>query len=236
VPTKGTDDGYVSGLVIDQEEMSFGHEDPNEYLDFEDEVFVREEQACVSEVNFGNSKVGKKTVIKWLLDTGASIHAEINEKGVINVKPCNSKINIADGNTITPKGVGAKTIYDYETGRALPIKQMHVMPEFAKRILSVLKLIDAGFEVQFLKDHAIIKDKERKSVKCPRDTTSGLYYLWAQEEENVLAVTETEDMENPVCKNVVREIDMATGLDKKETVSVKMPKSVDVNEAHDVWT
>jgi hypothetical protein len=42
---------------------------------------------------------GRQIMIKWLLDTGASIHAEKNGESVLNEKPCNSTVNIADRNS-----------------------------------------------------------------------------------------------------------------------------------------
>ncbi len=69
---------------------------------------------------------------KWLLDTGASIHADTTGHGVENEKPSSVTVNIANGNIVTPRGVGEKTILDYETGYPLKIRKMHVIPEFAK--------------------------------------------------------------------------------------------------------
>ena len=87
---------------------------------------------------------------KWLLDTVASIHTDTTGHGVQNEKPSSVTVNIANGNIVTPRGVGEKTILDYETGYPLKIRKMHVIPEFAKIVLSVSKLIDNGYEVQFM--------------------------------------------------------------------------------------
>ena len=141
-----------------------------------------DDENCVfnnEEVNFsdGGSKNAPddgKIVVKWLLDTDASIKADTAENSVQNEKPCNSTINIADGNAITPRGVGTKTILDHKSGYPLRIKKMHVIPEFAKRILSVATLIDDGYQVSFQKAQAIIKDKSGKEIECPRDKISGL--------------------------------------------------------------
>jgi hypothetical protein len=53
-------------------------------------------------------------------------------------------VNIADGNRITQRGIGEKTIYDYKSRYPLLIKKM---------------MIDDGYQVYFQKNHAIIKDK-----------------------------------------------------------------------------
>jgi hypothetical protein len=166
-----------------------------------------------------------------LLDTGASINTETNGTGVFNEKPCSFTINIADGKSITPRGVGTNTLLDYMTDYPLQIKKMHVIPEFSKQILSVLKLIDDGYRVEFLPDHAIIKDETSKEINCPRDTT-GLYYLHVQEPETCNNATTDSDINT--WKNVVSDVDSETGINKSATNIVKMPKTVDINHAHDV--
>jgi hypothetical protein len=68
---------------------------------------------------------------------------------VLAEKECHVAVNIANGKSVKPKGTGTKTIYDSKTGCPLKIEKMHVIPEFAKRILSVSKLINDGFKVEF---------------------------------------------------------------------------------------
>jgi hypothetical protein len=139
--------------------------------------------------------------------------------------------NIADGKTIVPRGVGTKKIRDNKTGYPIPIKKMHVIPEFAKRILSVSTLIDEGYQVSFLKEHASIKDKSGNEIHCHRDSISGLYYLHAKDDENVHAVTKEKE---PQWKDIVGEVNPETGLDTKQSVATKMPKTIDIYQAHNV--
>jgi hypothetical protein len=115
-------------------------------------------------------------------------------------------VNIADGKSVKPKGTGTKTIYDSETGCPLKIEKMHVIPEFAKRILSVSKLIDDGFKVEFEREHAVIKDQSGKIIKCPRDSKSGLHCMHASESEDVVCASE----ENSEWKTVAGDENPAT--------------------------
>ena len=193
--------------------------------------WIEEEDVFVTGENSENGQPGPDIVIKWLLDTGASIHADTNGDGVTDEKACKSSINIADGNVIKPRGIGTKTIFDYKTGYPLKINKMHVIPEFAKRIISVSKLIDEGFDVRFAKDEAVIKDKSGKTINCPKEKSSGLYYLHARGQESVYsAATEAEDS---IWKTVVTEVDPDTGIDKSMKTAIKMPKTLDINKAHD---
>jgi hypothetical protein len=114
--------------------------------------------------------------VKWLLDAGASVHADADGKNVQDEKPCDSsvEINIADGDTVTPRGIGRKIVKDAKTECPLTVKVLHVTPEFAKHILSASKLIDDGFQVEFAKEHAMTQDKAGKVIKCPRELKSGL--------------------------------------------------------------
>jgi hypothetical protein len=205
-----------------------------------DEMLVEDDLDVFNseEANFSTDEIKdtqneNKGIIKWLLDTSASINAETLENSVADEKPCNSTVNIADGKTIVPNGVGMKKIRDNKTGYPIPIKKMHVIPEFAKRILSISTLIDEGYQVSFLKEHVSIKDKSGKEIHCPRDSTSGLYYLHAKEDEHVNAVTKEKEKE-PQWKDIEGEVEPETGLDTKPMVAMKMPKTSDINQAHDV--
>jgi hypothetical protein len=169
-------------------------------------------------------------VVKWLLDTGASLNVEFSENSVTDEKPCDAIVGIADGKKIQAKGLGSKVLVDKKTGFPLKIKQMHVIPEFSKRILSVCRLIDDGYEVHFTTKNAIIKDNSGKQIECPREMPSGLYYLHAKQ-ESVQAVIANE---TPTWKNVEGDVDATTGIPKNENrATVKMPEKMDINEAHD---
>jgi hypothetical protein len=108
---------------------------------------------------------------------------------------------------------------------------MHDIPEFSKRSLSVSKLVDDGYKVHFLQKHVIIKDKTGKKIKCSRDLKSELYYLPAKEEETCQAVM---DSKSSKWKNVVGDMATTTRIDKTKMVTAKMPKTVEINDAHDV--
>jgi hypothetical protein len=173
---------------------------------------------------------GETVIVPCLLDTGASIHVETRKGGVLGEKECHVTVNVADGKSIEPKGTGTKTIYDSKTGYPLKIEKMHVIPEFAKRILSVSKLIDDGFKVEFEREHAVIKDQSGKTIKCPRDSKSGLMcYMHVSEPEDVVCASE----ENSEWETVVGDKNPAT-VEQKTTVLPKMPTNLDNYDEHDV--
>ena len=205
--------------ITEVEDCHFDDEDVIEDTHFSEEVFLSDAE-------------DPTRIVKWLLDTGASIHADTDENSVKDEKACNITVNIADGNTISPRGVGTKVLHDSVTGFPLHIKKMHVIPEFAKRILSVSKIIDDGFEVQFKKEFATITDKNRQMIKCPRDVQSGLYYFHGRRDESVHAATDFSN--DPKWENVVDEVDEKTGVNITTSAKMKMLKTVDINEAHDV--
>jgi hypothetical protein len=172
-------------------------------------------------------------VVKWLLDAGASIHADADGKNVEDKKPCDKSVanNVADGDTVAPRGIGRKAVRDAVTKHPLLIRNLRVTPKFSKRVLSVSKLIDDGHQVEFAKEHAMARDKSGKVVKCPRDKKSGLCY------PHTFGRSETVNCagkEEPNWKNIVQKVDPATGIDAVKKVVEKLPKTVDLNEAHDV--
>lgn len=107
-----------------------------------------EETVCKLSEDTDVSQDASEVVAKWLLDAGASIHADTAGK---NVESCDAsiEINIAAGNTVAPRGVGRKVIRNAKTKCLLLVKSIHVTPKFLKRMLSVSKLINVGHQVEF---------------------------------------------------------------------------------------
>ncbi len=68
-------------------------------------------------------------VVKWLLDTGASLNVEFSENSVTDEKPCDAIVGIADGNKIQAKGLGSKVLVVKKTGFPLKIKKIHVIQD-----------------------------------------------------------------------------------------------------------
>jgi hypothetical protein len=106
-----------------------------------------------------------------------------------------------------------------------------VILEFSKCVLSVSKLIDDGCFVEFTKEHVVARNKSRKVIRCPRDTKSGLHHLDAFEHSETVNCAGKEE---PNWKYVVQKVDPVRGVDTVEKVVAKLPKTVDLNEAHDV--
>jgi hypothetical protein len=113
----------------------------------------------------------------------------------------------------------------------LLFRNSHLIPEFSKRVLSVSKLIDDGHQVEFTKEHAMVRDKSGRVIKCPRDTKSGLCCLHAFESSEMVNCAGKEELN---WKNVVQKVDPATGVDAIKKVVEKLLKTVNLNEAHDV--
>jgi hypothetical protein len=103
--------------------------------------------------------------------------------------------------------------------------------EFSKCVLSVSKLIDDGCLVEFAKEHVVARNKSGKVIRCPRDAKSGLHHLHAFEPSETVNCAGKEE---PNWKHVVQKVDPVGGVDTVEKVVAKLPKTVDLNEAHDV--
>jgi hypothetical protein len=83
--------------------------------DSDDESKLREDEAVHNlsedaDVSLASSEV----MVKWLLDAGASKHADIDGKNVEDEKPCDKSVavNVADGDTVAPRGVRRKVVRD----------------------------------------------------------------------------------------------------------------------------
>ena len=128
---------------------------------------------------------------------------------------------MADGSKVPVEYIGTKTLVAKQNGHSLKTRERHVIPTFLKRILSVSKLIDEGYEVSFLPTKAIIKDHSGKTIECPRDKDSGLYYLYTTNA--------------PPSHDAVLATDEWTNVDEDAITPItvaKMPKTMDINDAH----
>jgi hypothetical protein len=80
-----------------------------------------------------------------------------------------------------------------------------------------------------LKENAVIKDQSGKTIQCPQDSKSGLYYMHASESADIVCASE----ENSEWKTVTGDENPATD-EQRPRVLPKMPTKLDINDAHDV--
>lgn len=115
---------------------------------------------------------------KWIIDSGSSKHMTYSTANLDWWSPCAEKVKLADGRGLTARRNGEGTI----AGRGLEgeyvkikIKELLYVPGLAANVLSVSRMTDEGYCVQFGPNDCRIMDAGVVvAVGMKRD---GLYYL-----------------------------------------------------------
>ena len=120
-----------------------------------------------------------KDVGGWIIDSGATCHISSNKRFFtdLNMKH-HEKINVANGNEVKTEGRGSGTIQFLNQNSEVSSVTLHnvlYIPEIGGNLLSVRKLAEEGFTVDFKKDLCEIKHKGRQVAVA--DLQSSLYKL-----------------------------------------------------------
>ncbi|KXJ42089.1 hypothetical protein RP20_CCG028238 [Aedes albopictus] len=115
---------------------------------------------------------------KWIVDTGCSKHMTRSTVSLGWWNPYAEKVSVADGRTVKAKGSGTGRII----GRGLEgeivdikVKELLYVPELSTNVLSVSRMTDEGYYVQFgPKDCRIL---DGGIVVAVGEKIDGLYYL-----------------------------------------------------------
>lgn len=115
---------------------------------------------------------------KWIIDSGSSRHMTNTTACLSWWNPCVENIALADGRTLTARGSGQGRI----VGRGLEaesveikLKELLFVPGLSVNVLSVSRMTDAGYYVQFgPKDCRIMNAETVIAVGVKKE---GLYYL-----------------------------------------------------------
>lgn len=123
----------------------------------------------------GSQAVNKK---RWIIDTGCTKHMTGSVESFINTLPWKEKVSLADGRTVTAKARGTAKIIGREPGGAsveTKLKELLYVPGLSGNVLSVSRITEEGYCVQFgLEDCHIL---DRGTVIAVGVKNGGLYYL-----------------------------------------------------------
>ena len=163
----------------------------------------------------------------WLADTGASCHVTYNEDNLTNlVESNNDRVIVGDKRKcqVTKKGDLLLTCNDGKD--CIKLKEMRVVNEIGKNIISIGLLLKNGGTMSGTEDAIIIKFKEAK-LKFKRDERDGLYYM---------RMTRTTPDESKYCYDLSKEEDewKVIGKNSKPIDKSKWPK-MSKKLAHEKW-
>jgi len=115
---------------------------------------------------------------KWLVDSGASIHVT-NECSDLNEPEATSQsVTIGSSKVMAAQfKVQKATVLVDMTGNTLELEDMLCIPNFKKKIVSLSKLLDQGYEVdKCTKSHLKIS-KHSKNIIIKQKESQQMFYL-----------------------------------------------------------
>ena len=145
----------------------------------------------------------------WLMDNGATNHFTNDVNDLTDVKQCSEPVKAAIGPPDIAKHKGTTMLEQKGTGAKVKLDEVLCVPQFPKKIMSLAKLIENGATVNMTKD--FIEVKQNGLTLCSTKKRRGLFYF-----ESV-ARSEANDVETT----------------QSESIALKLPKSMDIMEAHD---
>jgi hypothetical protein len=180
----------------------------------------------------------KRNVEEWLIDSGATVNVTRSEKNVTNITPSNAKITVGNGEKVHVKAQGDLFLKENNTGEMIKIQEL-ICPEFPKNILSTKKLLAKGHSVVMDNKSGYIatndtgmKDGLTKKIDLDRGS-DGMFYLKGKRlnEEQVHSVASEPGGWTDVAQQELDE----KGTPKKRNKEKGLPRSMDFNEAHELW-
>lgn len=115
---------------------------------------------------------------KWILDTGCTKHMTNSTASLGWWNPCNEEVLLADGKRLKTRGSGQGRITGVGLAGEkveLKLKELLYVPGLSRNVLSVSRITDEGYGVQFGPLDCRIMDGDKVIAVGKR--SGGLYYL-----------------------------------------------------------
>ena len=170
---------------------------------------------------------------EWLVDTGASGNVTYSDHQMKNKVPSTKSITVGNGNICAVKTEGDLVFEQHKTGHRLGWHSM-VSTGFSKNIISGRKLLAGGYKIVLEStDKAYITSNENETVKIHLSLgDDGMFYLRGKRVAlESVHVNEKESTWTDVAKEDLDD----TKKPKSRRREKNLPKTMDFNEAHDIW-
>lgn len=115
----------------------------------------------------------------WYIDSGATSHMTNNRKFFnVSFTEAYDKVMVANGKEVKVKGIGSgkiKCIIDKNNVRTITLKNVLYVPELYSNLMSVKKITELGFRIEFKKKECnIVKGND---IVVAADCTGNVYKL-----------------------------------------------------------
>ncbi|MGZ5551084.1 MAG: hypothetical protein ACXW07_10085, partial [Nitrososphaeraceae archaeon] len=115
------------------------------------------------------------------VDSGCSIHTCNNNSLITNIKDCEPfKVQVANGQHVLVKQLGEIIVYsgkETEVNNSMLLSNVAYSPEFAANLISLPRLVDQGYKLDFDEKQAKITNVENEKSTYASRGKSGLFEL-----------------------------------------------------------
>ncbi|KXJ83780.1 hypothetical protein RP20_CCG025484 [Aedes albopictus] len=137
----------------------------------------REREVCFT-ASTGEKVSNRK---RWVVDTGCTKHMTGSIENIVNRRPCNVQVKLADGRTVRATECGRGSVIECGPEGSkknfvkIRLKELLYVPGLSENVLSVGRITDEGYSVVFnSKDCRIMDDR---GVVAIGENDNGLYFL-----------------------------------------------------------
>jgi hypothetical protein len=149
---------------------------------FEEDKKERATVARTSSTGYGDFcfNVTGESEKDWCLDSGATSHMTGDLNFFESLNQCDEKLSMADGRKILVKGRGHGSLANESS--KVQLKDVLYTPDLKCNLMSVSKIVDAGYEVNFRQDGCEITQGKQNVLRGTR--VGNLYHLNLKGDEN----------------------------------------------------
>lgn len=136
----------------------------------------------------------------WLIDSGCTNHMTANERLFINLDTSfNVPILVGNGAVLRTKGKGDIEV-ETKKGKRV-IRNVLLLPNITKNLLSVPQMIEQGYEVTFMKRRCIIRDQAGREIADVEMIKNSFHLQLSSSNEAVMvAISEDSESGNQKCE------------------------------------
>ena len=230
------DSSVESTWSCTSDESLSAEEDDTDYEEVN--VVITEEEYEMEEAN--SIKAHQEGIQRSALDTGATSTFTSSTEGLINKrKPLKEHALFGNGSKakITMQGDLVRETMD---GRKFILKNVQVCPDAHRELISLQKMMDDGWKVEFQKEKALLI---KAGVILTFFRKNNLYQIESRPASN-LEINETtliepdDDLDEAPASTPTeewKEVTVDVDAEGKTIVKKKKIEKIDINEAHDRW-
>ncbi|KAI2510705.1 hypothetical protein MHU86_3653 [Fragilaria crotonensis] len=117
----------------------------------------------------------------WLMDSGATTHVAKTTNNMFNLKATldGEHVRVGSNETLKATAIGDLCLEQKHTNKRMILREVMVIPDFARNLISVGRLNENGNEFVSRKDESELKNPSGDTMKFEKET-DGMTYLKAR--------------------------------------------------------